>query len=151
MTFTLSKKELQLLRILQKGGRRKQKDIAQEVGVSEATLSKMRAHLVAEGVILKDGVAILNPKKLGFEVAFFKVDCRVPEYVGTLQAILAEWPEIQEIYRLFGDMRSLLLKVLGSDPAQISECRMQICNLEGVQGVHADLVMTHKWTNEFPI
>ena len=148
----LGSQELDVLRSLQKGGRRPRKAIAHELGMSESYVSKIVTGLEMKGLLLRVGVAILDPKKLGFNtLAFFRVVCKSPNDLPAVEAVVKEWPEIQEVHRLFGDGRILLLKIRARNSAELGEIQHKFREVDGVESARGDVVTTSKETTDLPI
>ncbi len=105
--------DTQILNMFQKDARISNVEIARQVNLAPSAVLERVRKLEDSGVI-RGFYTILNPKKVGFGLIAF-VAVRTNECSDGTDKLLAEIPEVLEVYDVAGD-DSLLLKVRAEDP-----------------------------------
>jgi Lrp/AsnC family transcriptional regulator len=106
----------EILRLLQQDASLPVREIAKQVHLSTAPCWKRIRRLEESGVI-RGRVALLDPKKVGADVTVFvliKTDQHSKQWLDTFAATVRALPQVQEVYRLSGDIDYLLKVVVSS-------------------------------------
>ncbi|WP_455364303.1 Lrp/AsnC family transcriptional regulator [[Eubacterium] cellulosolvens] len=128
-----------ILNMLQEDARRSFKDMAEKVGVSEATVFVRVKKLVKAGVI-KSFHAIIDPAMVGKgTLAFILLRANPDEYAEALKK-LAEMPDIYEIYDVTGPNYAIL-KARIESPQRLAELIDKIGVIKGVISTETAIVL----------
>jgi DNA-binding Lrp family transcriptional regulator len=128
-----------ILNLLQEDARRSFKDMAQRVGVSEATVFVRVRKLTKAGVV-KSFKAILEPIIVGKgTIAFIMVKAAPNEYPNVLQE-LKKIKDIYEIYDVTGPSYAIL-KVRTENPERLAELIDQIGAIRGIESTETSMVL----------
>jgi len=106
----------EILRLLQQDAALTVKQIAQRVHLSTAPCWKRIRRLEDSGVI-RERVALLDPKLCNADVTVFvqiKTDQHSKQWLDEFARAVYDLPEVQEIYRMSGDIDYLLKVVVSS-------------------------------------
>lgn len=147
----LDQTDLVLLQRLQRQGRTKRNEIAEEVGLSLPAVSERMRKLEDRG-ILRSIEARLDSKLLGLDVAAFitvtvESSTNYPEFLHHAE----EHPEIMEIHAVTGD-GSHLLKVRTWNTSTLERLLRQIQTWPGVRQTRTNVVLsTHKESSALPL
>ena len=128
-----------ILNRLQEDARISFKEIAKEVGTSEATIFVRVKKLQKSGVI-KGFRAIVNPQSVGRQVAAFALVKAEPKSYPKMLAQLASIDEICEIHDVTGAYYSIL-KMRTSTSEQLPQILDRIGQIEGVAGTETVIVL----------
>lgn len=128
-----------ILRRLQEDARISFKDIAKDVGTSEATIFVRVKKLQKSGVI-KAFRAIVNPKSVGKQVTAFALVKAEPKSYPKMLAQLASFEDICEIYDVTGAYYSII-KMRTSTSEQLAQMLDRIGEIEGVAGTETVIVL----------
>jgi Lrp/AsnC family transcriptional regulator, leucine-responsive regulatory protein len=153
MPIQLDDIDLEILRVLQKDGKRQNLSLAQDVGLSASPCLRRVKRLEEQGVI-RGYAAMINPAAVGVHaIAFVRVtlDRQDTGTVDRFGAQLLKMPEILECYMLSGEF-DFLLKVATADATQFQNFMMnQLSRIPGVRNVKTDIPLaTIKRTAELP-
>jgi DNA-binding Lrp family transcriptional regulator len=128
-----------ILNRLQEDARISFKEIAKEVGTSEATIFVRVKKLQKSGVI-KGFRAVVNPQSVGKQVAAFALVKAEPKSYPKMLAELKSIDEICEIHDVTGAYYSIL-KMRTSTSEQLAQILDRIGQIEGVAGTETVLVL----------
>ena len=128
-----------ILRKLQEDARISFKEIAKEVGTSEATVFVRVKKLQKSGVI-KGFRAILNPQSVGKQVTAFALVKAEPKSYPRMLAQLMNLEDICEIHDVTGAYYSIL-KMRTTNSEQLAEILDKIGEIEGVAGTETVIVL----------
>jgi DNA-binding Lrp family transcriptional regulator len=128
-----------ILRKLQEDARISFKEIAKEVGTSEATVFVRVKKLQKSGVI-KGFRAIVNPPSVGKQVTAFALVKAEPKSYPRMLAQLMNLEDICEIHDVTGAYYSIL-KMRTTNSEQLAEILDKIGEIEGVAGTETVIVL----------
>ncbi len=132
-----------ILRTLQKTGRKSNIDLAEEVGLSAPPCLR-RVKILEEEGFIKGYHAELNPEKIGFKVVVFakiSLQTNSDEDLDAFEALLAGWPMVREAYMLAGDDDYLLKVVAESWEHYQGFVTSQLANAPNVAKLSSTLVV----------
>ena len=158
MRELLDKKDIQILRIIQRNSKITTREIARQLNIPVTTVFTRIKKLEQKGII-KEYRAILNEKKLGkgttaFILASFNYRTQNKELLSQreLAREIAKFPEVQEVHIITGDW-DLLIKVKAENVEAIG--KFVIDKLRLVKGIEKTLTCvvfeTEKETTEIPL
>ncbi len=128
-----------ILEILQKDGRISYSKIARMLGLSEATIH-LRVKKLKEKGVLKGFIALVDPEKVGKDVAAIilaKIDA--DKYRETVEKI-AQFEDVYEVYDVTGDY-STVLKVRVSSKEELAELLDKLGEIEGVRETYTMYIL----------
>jgi DNA-binding Lrp family transcriptional regulator len=128
-----------ILKKLQEDARISFKEIAKEVGTSEATVFVRVKKLQKSGVI-RGFRAILNPPSIGKQVTAFALVKAEPKSYPRMLAQLMNLEDICEIHDVTGAYYSIL-KLRTTNSEQLAEILDKIGEIEGVAGTETVIVL----------
>ena len=106
--------DIKILNILQKNGRTKRNQIAEEVGLSIPSVSERLKKLEENGII-EGYFAKLNKKSFGYDImAYILVVMESSKHYKTLLSRVDHIPEILECHSVLGEGSHLLKAVTGN-------------------------------------
>ena len=106
--------DIKILNILQKNGRTKRNQIAEEVGLSIPSISERLKKLEENGII-EGYFAKLNKKSFGYDImAYILVVMESSKHYKTLLSRVDHIPEILECHSVLGEGSHLLKAVTGN-------------------------------------
>ncbi|HET6400960.1 MAG TPA: Lrp/AsnC family transcriptional regulator [Candidatus Kapabacteria bacterium] len=150
-TLGLDRTDLALLKSLQRQGRTKRNELAEEVGLSLPAVSERMRKLEERGIL--EGVyAKLDPKLIGLDVAVFitvtvESSSKYPEFLHAAKL----HPEVLEIHAITGD-GSHLVKARTWNTSTLERLLSQIQQFPGVKQTRTNVVLsTYKETMALPI
>lgn len=97
----LTETDLSILEILQDDARKSYSALSREIGIAESTVRYRIEKLKEKGVITKF-IALLNPRKIGYEITaigLIKVDA---DQIGEASRVLASFHEARHVFRSTG-------------------------------------------------
>jgi len=158
MRELLDKKDIQILRIIQRNSKITTREIARQLNIPVTTVFTRIKKLEQKGII-KEYRAILNEKKLGksttaFILASFSYRTQNKELLSQreLAREIAKFPEVQEVHIITGDW-DLLIKVKAENVEAIG--KFVIDKLRLIKGIEKTLTCvvfeTEKETTEIPL
>jgi Lrp/AsnC family transcriptional regulator for asnA, asnC and gidA len=135
----LDDSDRKILRELQRDARTSFKAIAEDIGVSEATVF-VRVKKLKEKGVLKGFLAVVDPKTVGRTLtAIILVRAQPKAFPGMLNA-LKKFDDIYEIYDVTGEYYSIL-KVRTSGTEELSNIIDEIGAIDGVAGTETIIVL----------
>ena len=154
----LDKKDIEILRIVQRNSKITTREIARQLNIPVTTVFTRIKKLEQKGII-KEYRAILNEKKLGkgttaFILASFSYRTQNKELLSQreLAREIAKFPEVQEVHIITGDW-DLLIKVKAENVEAIG--KFVIDKLRLIKGIEKTLTCvvfeTEKETTEIPL
>jgi len=158
MHESIDKKDVQILRIIQRNSKITTREIAKQLNLPVTTVFTRIKKLEQKGII-KEYRAILDAKKLGksttaFILASFTYRTPNKELLSQrkLAKEIAKFPEVQEVHIITGDW-DLLIKVKAENVEAIG--KFVIDKLRLVKGIEKTLTCvvfeTEKETTEIPL
>jgi len=132
--------DLRIIQVLNRDGRRSYKAIAEELGVSDATVRNRVRGLLEEGVIKKFNV-LLDYHKLGRIIKAF-IGLRVqPGKLKEIVGHLIDNPDVQVLYRTTGEV-DLFVEVIFKDMEELNSFLESELNIDGVTGTVVNIVLS---------
>ncbi len=126
----ISEKDLTIIRILEQDARTPYTKIARELGVTEAAVRKRVRKLERAGII-RGYRAVIDPKKLGYNVvAQIGFDVDPEHYVDVLSRVRA-FPEVRRMFSTTGDHMVMIECWFRNSNELVAFVR----RLEGLEGV----------------
>jgi DNA-binding Lrp family transcriptional regulator len=143
MDFPLDEKDRILLNQLQENARLTSAELGQQVDLSPSGVQK-RLRKLEESGLVKKYAAVLDRKKLGYDLAVFvqvTIQGHLPELVAQFDAAVQEMDEVLECHRVTGSA-DYLLKVVVRDHEQLDHFLMnQLLPMPSVERVNSSLVL----------
>lgn len=137
----IDKIDTELLELLQGNGRTSQHDLARAVGLSAPAVAERLRKLEDRG-ILKQYTAILDPKRLGWDVtAFIFVGMTGSRHFLDFRQRVAETPEIQECHSVTGQ-GSHVLKIRVENTGALEQFLAEVQSWPGVQWTNTSIVLS---------
>ncbi len=131
--------DLKILKVLNKDARKPYKAIAEELGVSDATIRNRINRMLKEGVIKQFNV-LVDYHKLGRIIKAF-IGLRVqPPKLKEIVEHLIENPDVQVLYRTTGEV-DLFVEVIFKDMDELNGFLESELNLDGVTGTVVNVVI----------
>jgi Lrp/AsnC family transcriptional regulator len=145
--------DIKILRILQRDCAIAVADIAKEVGLSTTPCWRRIQKFDQEGIIAAR-VALLNPKKVKAAVTVFVAITTSEHSLGWLErfhAVLQEFPQVVEAYRMSGQV-DYLLRVVVPDIESYDRFYKQLIDRIALSDVSSSFAMEQiKFTTELPL
>jgi Lrp/AsnC family leucine-responsive transcriptional regulator len=147
----LDETDLKILRSLQKKGRKKRNELAEEVQLSIPSVSE-RLNKMEERQIIEGYYAKLNRKAFNYDImAFILVMMDSSKHYKILISNVEKMPEILECHAVLGE-GSHLLKALVKNTEALEKVLSEIQSWQGVTGTKTTYVLsTVKETSEINI
>ncbi len=131
--------DLKIIKVLNKNARKPYKAIAEELGVSDATIRNRIDKMLKEGVIKQFNV-LVDYHKLGRIIKAF-IGLRVhPPKLKEIVDHLIENPDVQVLYRTTGEV-DLFVEVIFKDMDELNGFLESELNLDGVTGTIVNVVI----------
>jgi len=131
--------DLKIIRCLTEDARSTYKHIAEEAGVSEATVKNRIDKLVREGIIKKFTI-IMNYRKLGRAIKAF-IGLKVqPAKIPDIVEVIAKNPDVHVLYRTSGDV-DLLIEVIFEQMEDLNRFLERELALDGIIGTVVTIVI----------
>jgi DNA-binding Lrp family transcriptional regulator len=134
--------DLQILRELQANGRLSNVDLAQRIGMSPPPCLR-RVRALEEAEIITGYRAILDEKKLGFEVscfAFVQLASQAGPDLAQFQSHVREWDVVRQCWTLSGDI-DFMLACVATDMAAFQAFVAELTAIPNVRNVRTSLVL----------
>lgn len=145
--------DIKILRILQRDCAIAVADIAKEVGLSTTPCWRRIQKFEQEGIIAAR-VALLNPKKVKAGVTVFvaiSTSEHSLDWLERFHAVLREFPEVVEAYRMSGQV-DYLLRVVVPDIESYDQFYKQLISRIELNDVSSSFAMEQiKFTTELPL
>ena len=147
----IDKVDTELLELLQANGRTSQHDLARAVGLSAPAVAERLRKLEDRG-ILKQYTAVVDPKRLGWDVtAFIFVGMNGSRHFPDFRAHVAQTPEIQECHSVTGQ-GSHVMKIRVENTGALEQFLAEVQAWPGVQWTNTSIVLsTLKETSVLPL
>ncbi len=133
LLLRLDDKDRKLLNILQEHGRAPYSQIADELGVSEATVRYRVKKLIDSGVIKKFTV-LLDPKKIGYLTTGILMVKIIPDFFEQASKEISDLAETHHVFQHTGEY-DILAVVQARDLGHLSDLRRRVEMIEGVREV----------------
>lgn len=135
--------DARILRVLQKKGRISNADLSDKVGLSASACHRRVARLEHEGVI-KDYVAMLDPRKVGHPTTVFveiTLSGQADEVLDAFEREVALVPDVLECHLMAG-AADYLLKVVAQDTEDFARIhRRSLARLPGVAQMQSSFAL----------
>ncbi len=128
-----------ILQFLQDNAKTPYSRIAEELGISEATVHLRIKKLVQAGVI-KRFQAIVDPEKVGKGVTAIVAITASPQRYEEVLKRLKEMPDVYEIYDVTGEYYAIL-KIRVGDREELAKVIDEIGAIEGIEGTKTMFVL----------
>ncbi len=128
-----------ILNRLQEDARRSFKGIAEEVGVSEATVF-LRVKKLQESGVIKGFKAILNPHLVGKGTTAIMMVKADPKVYDNVLEELSRMNQVCEIYDVTG-AHYTVLKIRAENTEELSKVIDEIGTIEGIVGTETSIVL----------
>ena len=136
--------DLQILAALQSDGGLSNQEIAERIGLSASPCSRRIRQLEDAGII-KERVVKLAAAKLGLDLTVLihiRMDRHTRERFDDFEAIISQYPEVQECFLITGQEADYQLKIIVPSMDEYQRFLLEkITTLEGVIGVHSSFVL----------
>ncbi|KON30643.1 hypothetical protein AC482_03335 [miscellaneous Crenarchaeota group-15 archaeon DG-45] len=131
--------DLNILRVLNKDARRPYKAIAEEIGVSDATVRNRVRKMLGDGIIKQFNV-VMDYHKLGRIIkAFIGLRVQPPRLRDIVDHLNAN-PDVQVLYRTSGDV-DLFVEVIFKDMEELNGFLETELDLDGITGTVVTIVI----------
>lgn len=139
--YMLDDLDHKILNLLQKNGRTKRSELADQVGLSIPSVSE-RLHKLEENRIIEGYHVKLNRKAFGFDImAFILVVMESSKHYKNLIQHIERLPQILECYSVLGE-GSHILKVIASDSEALEQLLAQIQGWPGVTRTITNFILS---------
>ena len=143
-----------ILTHLQQNARISNAKLADLVGLSPAPcLRRLRA--LEEAGIIKDYVALLDPRSVNRDVMVFieiRLDLQLKDRLDILEKAIRQWPEVLECYLMTGDADYLLRVAVPDVAAYERFLRDKLTRLESVASIKSSFALQQvKHTTALPL
>lgn len=143
MTVPLDDLDRKILNALQRSGRMSNADLAEKVSLSASACHRRVQRLEAEGII-RDYVALLDPRKVGYPATVFveiSLSGQSDELFARFEREVALVPEVLECHLMTGKS-DYLLKVMAQDTDDFARVhRQKLAKLPGVLGMQSGFAL----------
>jgi Lrp/AsnC family leucine-responsive transcriptional regulator len=143
--------DIDIIETLQKAGRTKRGELADQVGLSIPSISERLLKLEQHGII-KGYHAVLDPRKLGLEVTayIFLISESSTHYPDVIKLAVKK-EEILECHAITGE-GSHLLKVRVANMSRLERLLSEIQSWPGIKNTNTDIVLsTAKETSDLSL
>ena len=131
--------DLKIIQVLNMDARRSYRAIAEEIGVSDATVRNRVNKMLKEGIIKQFNV-ILDYHRLGRIIKAF-IGLRVqPSKLREIVEHLNKHPDVQVLYRTTGEV-DLFTEVIFRDMEELNSFLESDLNLDGITGTVVTIVI----------
>jgi len=137
----MDEKDKLILTLLQKDGRMTASEMAEKVDLSVPAVTE-RIRKLTEGGVLKDFRAVLDAKKVGYDVtAYILLDMSSSSSYGDMVQYAQDNDEVLECHSITGE-GSHILKVRAHDTSSLESLLRDIQSWPGVIRTHTMIVMS---------
>lgn len=138
--MSLDMLDLKIVQVLNRDARKSYKAIAEELGVSDATVRNRVRRMLEEGFIKKFNV-LLDYHKMGRIIKAF-IGLRVqPPKLREIVSHLVDNPDVQVLYRTTGEV-DLFVEVIFKDMEELNNFLESELNVDGVTGTVVNIVLS---------
>ena len=150
MSRSIDEIDAKILELLQRDGRMKRSDVAEEVDLSISAVSERMRKLEERGVI-KGYTAVVDAKRLRFDItAFIRVSVDGSEHYTDFVDRVADMDHVLELHSITGE-GSHVMKVRIADTTALERFLSKIQALPGVSKTTTSIVLsTFKETRTVP-
>ena len=135
----MDSKDMKILNILMKDGRRPYTEIAKELGTSESSIRKRVRKMEDEGIIKGYKVEV-EPSKIGYGVVALTGFDTSPEDFLTDANKLCEFDEVKKVWTSSGD-HMIMTEILARDGRELSEILFnKVGIIEGIKKVFPAII-----------
>ncbi len=150
----LDELDIAILQLLQKNGRIRNLDLAQQINLSPPA-THTRVKRLEEYGYIRDYVALLDWASMGFDmICFIQINLQThqPEVVDNFRNKIIDLPEVLECHHITGDS-DYLLKVAISDRENMEHFIVKrLTPISGVARIHTSIALSEiKSTTALPI
>ncbi|XRO75043.1 HTH-type transcriptional regulator Ptr2 [Methanocaldococcus sp. 28A] len=136
----MDEKDLKIIEILMKDGRKSYTDIARELGTSESSIRKRVKKLEEEGVI-KGYTAIINPSKIGYNVVALTGFDTEPDKFLSVAKELCNFEEVKKVFTSTGD-HMIMAEIWAKDGKEFSDLIFnKIGKIEGIKKICPAIIL----------
>lgn len=142
--MSLNQVDRQILSLIQRDASLSTAEVADQVGLSQSPCWRRISRLEEEGYI-QAKVALLDPKKLGFDMivyAHVKLSDHSRNKLAKFEELILSYDEVTECYTMAGTMDFMLRIVSKGIEGYEHFVRDKILSLDFVQEVHSNVTMT---------
>lgn len=133
-------KDMKILTILMKDGRKPYTEIAKELGTSESSIRKRVRKMEDEGIIKGYKVEV-EPSKIGYGVVALTGFDTNPEDFLTVANKLCEFDEIKKVWTSTGD-HMIMTEIWARDGKELSEILFnKVGKIEGIKKVCPAIIL----------
>lgn len=131
--------DLKIIKVLNKDARKPYRAIAEELGVSDATVRNRINRMLKQGVIKQFNV-LVDYHKLGRIIkAFIGLKVQPPKLKDIVEHMI-ENPDVQVLYRTTGEV-DLFVEVIFKDMDELNSFLESELNIDGVTGTVVNIVI----------
>jgi len=136
----MDEKDMKILEILMKDGRKSYTEIAKMLGTSETSVRKRVKKMEEEGVI-KGYRAEIEPSKIGYNVVALTGFDTNPEDFLTVAKKLCEFEEVKKVWTSTGD-HMIMTEIWAKDGKELSEILFnKLGKIEGVKKICPAIIL----------
>ncbi len=136
----MDEKDLKIIEILIKDGRKSYTDIARELGTSESSIRKRVKKLEEEGVI-KGYTAIIDPSKIGYNVVALTGFDTEPDKFLSVAHELCKFKEVKKVFTSTGD-HMIMAEIWAKDGKEFSDLIFnKIGKIEGIKKICPAIIL----------
>jgi Lrp/AsnC family transcriptional regulator for asnA, asnC and gidA len=136
----MDSKDMKILNILMKDGRKPYTEIAKELGTSESSIRKRVRKMEEEGIIKGYKVEV-EPSKIGYGVVALTGFDTNPEDFLTVANKLCEFDEIKKVWTSTGD-HMIMTEIWARDGRELSEILFnKVGKIEGIKKVCPAIIL----------
>ena len=136
----MDSKDMKILNILMKDGRKPYTEIAKELGTSESSIRKRVRKMEEEGVIKGYKVEV-EPSKIGYGVVALTGFDTNPEDFLTVANKLCEFDEIKKVWTSTGD-HMIMTEIWARDGRELSDILFnKVGKIEGIKKVCPAIIL----------
>ena len=152
--MTLDETDRRILRVLQRKGRISNADLSEEVNLSASACHRRVQRLETEGII-RDFVALLDPRKLGISTTVFveiKLQSQSDEILDGFEKAVSRIPDVLECHLMAGTA-DYILKIVAEDTDDFARIhRQHLARLPGVSQMQSSFALRTVFkTNALPV
>ncbi|MDG1311097.1 MAG: Lrp/AsnC family transcriptional regulator [Porticoccaceae bacterium] len=136
------KNEQQLLRLLQENSRRTVSDLANELGLSRATVQQSMERLERKGVI-QGYTIVINPHYEQQQVSAYIMISVIPKKTADIVRQVHKLPQLDMLCTISGQY-DLIAKVTEATTEALDESIDRIATLDGVEKTLSHIVLSSK-------
>ena len=136
----LDAKDMKILEILMKEGRKPFTEIAKELNTSESSIRKRVRKMEEEGVI-KGYTAVIDPSKIGYNVVALTGFDTDPQNFLMVAKKLCEFEEVKKVYTSTGD-HMIMAEIWAKDGQELTNIIFnKIGKIEGIKKVCPAIIL----------